>query len=149
MYKTNSLIKLWIQHLIWLIFCNILDCYRCIMFFVSCWLICREMFFCGRNKYGRNKEEYFAKSISIMDIVKFFRWLLKALKVFIIGVLEARVNHLKSIPRTNYSSYKSFFTYEIFYCTHFYMEWWIAFPLQYVIWRRYKEDLPRLRSIRF
>ena len=40
------------------------------------------MFFCGRNKYGRNKEEYFAKSISIMDIVKFFRWLLKALKVF-------------------------------------------------------------------
>ena len=81
-YKTNILTKLWIQHLIWLIFCNILDCYRCIMFFVWCWLICREIFFCGRNKYERNKEEYFAKSISIMDIVKFFRWLLKALKVF-------------------------------------------------------------------
>ena len=70
-------------------------------------------------------------------------------RFFIIGVLEARVNHLKSIPRTNYSSYKSFFTYEIFCCTHFYMEWWIAFPLQYVIWRRYKKVLPRLRSIRF
>ena len=143
--KTNSLITLWIQHLIWLIFCNILDCYRCIMVFVSWWLICKEIFFCERNKYGRNKEEYFAKSISIMDIVKFFRWLLKALKVFHNWCTRGKSKSFEKHTKNELFQLQILFYLQIFYCTHCFMEWRKVFPLQYVTWRRYKEYLPRLR----